>query len=111
MNTIYFDLETIPNQSPEYRAKVRENITAPAKYSKPESIAKWIEENGDTATDEQIAKTSFDPALGHICTIGYAIGDRQPEAMHAEKDNIASYATEDGEKVREIHKRFMAVGF
>ena len=75
MNNVFLDIETIPNQSPEYRAEVRKNITAPAQYKKPESIAKWIEENGDTAVDEIVAKTSFDPALGHICCIGWAIGD------------------------------------
>jgi predicted PolB exonuclease-like 3'-5' exonuclease len=75
MNTIYLDIETIPSQSPEYRAKVRENITAPAQYKKPDSIAQWVAENGDAAADELIAKTSFDPARGHICTIGFAIGD------------------------------------
>ena len=33
MNNIYIDIETIPNQSPEYRAEVRQNITAPAKFT------------------------------------------------------------------------------
>ncbi len=83
MNTIYLDLETIPNQSPEYRAKVRESITAPAQYKKPESIAQWMAENADAAVDELIAKTSFDPARGHICTIGFAIGDSNVETFHA----------------------------
>lgn len=84
MNTIYLDIETIPNQSPEYRAKVRENITAPGQYSKPDSIAKWIAENGDKAADEAVAKTSFNPARGHICTIGFALGDSDAQAVHAE---------------------------
>ena len=75
MNTVYLDIETIPCQSPEYREEVRANITAPAQYKKPESIAEWIEKNGDAAADEIVAKTSFDPAHGHICTIGFAIGD------------------------------------
>lgn len=75
MNTIYLDIETIPSQSGEYRAEVRANIKPPAQYKKPESIAKWVAENGDAAADEIIAKTSFDPALGHICAIGMAIDD------------------------------------
>lgn len=83
MNNIYLDIETIPNQSSEYRAKVKENITAPAQYKKPESIAQWIAENGDAAADEAIAKTSFDPARGHICTIGWAIGDDVSDALQA----------------------------
>lgn len=75
MNNIYLDIETIPCQSAEYRAEVRKNITAPAQYKKAESIAQWIADNGDAATDEVVAKTSFDPARGHICAIGWAIGD------------------------------------
>lgn len=75
MNTIYLDIETIPSQSAEYRAEVRANIKPPAQYKNPDSIAKWIEENGDAAADEIVAKTSFDPAHGHICCIGWAIGD------------------------------------
>lgn len=83
MNTIYLDIETIPNQSPEYRAKVRETITAPAQYKKPESIAQWMAENADAAADELVAKSSFDPARGHICTIGFAIEGGQPTTLHA----------------------------
>lgn len=84
MNDIYLDLESIPCQSPEYLAEVRQNITAPAQYKKPESIAQWIADNGDAAAAEIVAKTSFDPARGHICTIGFAIGDGAVEAYHAE---------------------------
>lgn len=75
MNIIYLDIETIPSQSPEYRAKVRENIKPPGTIKKPESIAAWMAENAESAADESIAKTSFDPAYGHICCLSFAIGD------------------------------------
>ena len=75
MHNVFLDIETVPNQSPEYRAKVRETIKPPASYKKPESIAEWMAENADAAVDEAIAKTSFDPALGHICSIAWAVGD------------------------------------
>jgi hypothetical protein len=84
MQNIYIDLETIPCQSPEYRAKVRENIKPPATIKKPESILAWMEENAESATDEAVAKTSFDPAYGHICCIGYAIGDGPTVSLSAE---------------------------
>lgn len=83
MNDVFLDIECIPNQSPEYAASVRENLTAPAQYKKPESIAKWLAENGDEAVADIIAKTSFNPALGHICTIGYAVGGDDVFAAHA----------------------------
>tara|TARA_R100001086_G_scaffold180400_8_gene100218 strand:- start:1694 stop:2356 length:663 start_codon:yes stop_codon:yes gene_type:complete len=85
MNDIFLDIETIPSQSAEYAAEVRETITAPAQYKKPESIAKWIADNGEAAAADVIAKTSFDPAHGHICTIGFAIGDDPVMTNHAYK--------------------------
>lgn len=77
-NTVYLDIETIPNQSPEYAAQVLENIEPPARYSKAESIAEWKSEQGPAAAAEKVAKTSFDPALGHICCIGVAVGEEKP---------------------------------
>jgi hypothetical protein len=84
MNNVYVDIETIPCQSAEYRAEVRKNITAPAQYKKPDSIAQWIAENGNEAANEAVAKTSFDPAHGHICTIGYAIDDGEALSLHCD---------------------------
>ena len=75
MIDIFLDIETIPNQSPEYRAKVRQTIKAPAQYKKQDSMIAWMAENAESATDEAIAKTSFDPSVGHICCIGWAVGD------------------------------------
>lgn len=76
MTPIYLDIETIPCQSAEYRAKVREGIKPPGTIKKPESILQWLDDNAETATDEAVAKTSFDPAHGHICCLGFAIGDK-----------------------------------
>ena len=87
MNNIFLDIETIPCQSPEYAAEVRKNITAPTTYKKADSIDQWIAENGDAAAQETVAKTSFNPALGHICTIGFAIGESAAIALHT--DNVA----------------------
>ena len=81
MINVYLDIETIPNQSPAYRAKVREGIKPPASYKKQDSIDAWLAENADAATDEAIAKTSFDPAHGHICCIGWAIGSEEPQSV------------------------------
>jgi DNA polymerase elongation subunit (family B) len=77
MNNVYLDIETIPCQSPEYAAEVRKGITAPGQFKKQDSIDAWVAENGDAAAAEIVSKTSFDPALGHICCIGWAI-DNNP---------------------------------
>ncbi|MDT8329055.1 MAG: ribonuclease H-like domain-containing protein [Roseovarius sp.] len=74
-HTIFIDIETIPTQSPSAIAAIRDGIRPPGSIKKPESIAAWKIENGDAAALEATAKTSFDPAQGHICTIGWAIDD------------------------------------
>jgi len=84
MNRVYLDIETIPCQSPEYRAKAREGIKPPGNIKKPESIQAWLDENADVAAAEAVAKTSFDPAHGHICTIGFAVENDPPTALHAD---------------------------
>ena len=83
MINFYLDIETIPCQAPEYRAKVRDKIKPPGNIKKPESIAQWLAENADDAADDAVVKTSFDPAHGHICCIGFAIGDNKPEYYEA----------------------------
>lgn len=81
---IYLDIETIPSQSPELSAKFRKEVTAPATYKKPESIAEWMAENADRIAQEQVDKTGLDPAYGHICTIAWAVDDGEVQALHAE---------------------------
>jgi DNA polymerase elongation subunit (family B) len=81
--TVFLDIETIPTQCPDARANFRAEVKAPGNIKKPESIAAWIDANADAAASEAIAKTSFDPAHGHICTIGWAIDDETPQAAHA----------------------------
>lgn len=80
---IYLDIETIPSQSHGLLAKFRAEVTAPATYKKPESIAEWMAENADRVAQERMAKTSFDPAYGHICTIAWAIDDGETSVSHA----------------------------
>jgi hypothetical protein len=84
MTDVYIDIETIPSQSPALLAKFRADVKAPAQYKKPESIAEWMADNADQAALDAMAKTSFDPAYGHICTIGYAHGDGDVRTNHAE---------------------------
>lgn len=78
------DIETIPDQSPDAIAAALAEVKAPGNIKKPESIEAWLAENGETAAREAVAKTSFDPARGHICTIAWAIDDHAPMVVHAE---------------------------
>lgn len=80
MHNVFVDVETVPVQCPERRAKLIADAKPPANYSKPETIAKWREDNAA----EIIAKTSFDPAYGHICSIAWAGSNGDPVSRTAE---------------------------
>jgi 3'-5' exonuclease len=93
---IYFDIETIPDQSPEALAREMENVTPPGNIKKPESIEKWLAENAENAAREAVAKTSFDGGRGHVCTIAWAKNDGPVLVRHAidvddERDVIADF--------------------
>lgn len=79
---VYVDIETIPSQDPALLQRFRDEVTAPAQYKKPDSIAAWVEENRDRVAQELLAKTSFDPAHGHICTIAWAKDDGEVFDAH-----------------------------
>jgi DNA polymerase elongation subunit (family B) len=83
--TVFLDTETIPSQDPALLARFMADVTAPAQYKKQDSIDKWLDENRENVAREKLAKTSFDPAHGHICTIGFAIDDMDVRSSHAEK--------------------------
>ena len=73
MKTVFFDIETIPSQLPGMRAEFIAAVTAPAKYSKPESIAEWLLENRESEGEAAWLKTSFDGGVGHVCCIALAV--------------------------------------
>jgi len=75
MTPFYFDIETIPAQSPAVRDELAASITAPGTYKKPESIAAWLEENREAETEAAWLKTSFDGGVGHCFCIAFAVGD------------------------------------
>lgn len=75
MNTIYFDIETIPCQLPGVLDEFKAAVTAPSTYKKPESIAEWLRENRDSEGEAAWLKTSFDGGMGHVVCIGLAVQD------------------------------------
>lgn len=81
---LYFDIETIPDQSDNALAKAREQVKPPATLKKQESIDLWMTENAEAKAREILSKTSFDAAAGHVCTIGWAINDGPVRVEHAE---------------------------
>lgn len=81
---LYFDIETIPDQSERALDKARERVTPPGNIKKQESIDTWMAENQERAARDLLHKTCFDGGAGHVCTIGWAINDGEVHVEHAE---------------------------
>jgi len=81
VKTIFLDIETIPSQDPACKAEIRKSIQPPGNITKPESIAKWMEENAEKVTEEQYLKTSFDGSRGEIVCIGWAVDDGEVQSV------------------------------
>jgi predicted PolB exonuclease-like 3'-5' exonuclease len=69
---LYIDIETIPADE---ATKDTFPVRAPAQYKKPESIQKWLDENGDAEREKAYRKTSFNGGYGQICAVSWAIDD------------------------------------
>lgn len=82
--TIFFDIETIPGQAQALRDRIAATIKPPASMKKADTIAKWEAEDKAGSVNDALAKTSFDPAMGHICTISWSGEDGEPDVAHAE---------------------------
>lgn len=97
---LYFDIETIPDQSEGALKKCREEVKPPANLKKQESIDLWMTENAEKKARELLSKTSLDGATGHVCSIGWAINDGYVHIEHAETL---------GEEAEILNKFFRAV--
>lgn len=68
-------------------------VVPPGNYKKPESIAQWHAENGESARQEQIARMPLDPLLFRLRAIGLAAGPlAEPEVwlIHNETEEKAA---------------------
>lgn len=79
---VYLDIETIPTQDPDLIFDIRGQIKPPASLKKQESIDAWFSENGEAAGSDAVAKTSFDGAKGHVCTIAWATNNGPVQSAH-----------------------------
>lgn len=81
MSNIFLDIETLPTDREDIIAEIKANIKPPATYKKPESIAEWIKNEGETAAEQEIRKTALDGAFGRVCVIGIAFDDQPAMAI------------------------------
>ena len=80
--TIFLDIETLPAQTAEAHLRIAAGVKPPASMKKADAIAKWETEDKPAAVQSAIAKTSFDAAHGHICTIGFALDENPAQSIH-----------------------------
>lgn len=95
---IFLDIETCPAQDPAIRAEFLANVKAPTTYKKPESIAEWMKENAEAEAEAAWRKTSFDGAFGHVCVIGMAVDDYEPNALYSH-----NWLTDEADTLRHFY--------
>lgn len=88
---LVIDIETIPSQKAGLLEEIRATIAPPGNISKPESIAKWMEENADTSAQETYRKTALNGSQGEIICIGWSIDNRPVESMIRHLDEPEHY--------------------
>lgn len=74
---IFIDVETSATRDPALIEEIRAGVRPPATYKKPESIAQWMETEGERAAAEAVGKTALDAAQGELIAIGVARDDDQ----------------------------------
>lgn len=111
---IYLDIETVPTQDEDVKAKIAETVKPPASMSKAETIAKWELEQRPMAIAEAVSRTALDGGYGHVVCIGWAVGGDKVSApiigdVKAERDLISG-VFDAIEKVRTRNGMTVIVG-
>jgi hypothetical protein len=91
MHELTIDLETIPDQRPGAIDRYLEMVKPPGRYSKPESIAKWMEDNAEAAAVENWKKSALHGIAGEIVSIAWAFDDDPVDAIirpHTEPESL-----------------------
>ncbi len=112
MINLVFDLETTPTDDPTQIEEISASVKPPSTMSKPETIAKWVENDKPGAVADAIAKTSLDGTYGRICCIGRAWGDAKASARCSsdEAGLIAEFFDEVSSAVRSAKVPLRLIG-
>jgi hypothetical protein len=68
---LVIDIETAPTSDPAVIEHLRETLTPPGNYKKPESIAEWHRTNGAEALNERVAQTALRGTTGEVIAVGW----------------------------------------
>ena len=83
--TLYLDIETLP--APE-SVMAGIEVNPPGNIKKPESIAKWLAEEGEAKKRELWERTALDGWQGTICVAAWAVGDGRVHHATGEEAGI-----------------------
>jgi 3'-5' exonuclease len=66
---VFFDIETIPDQTEGAKERARSRVKVPGNYTKADTIEKFMAENSEV----EYLRSSLDGSYGHIVAISYGI--------------------------------------
>jgi len=69
---LVFDIETAPRLDPWVVEYAHEKVSPPKNYTKPDTIAKWWENEGAAAKAGAVAKCALSGTTGQVVAIGWA---------------------------------------
>jgi len=72
---IYLDIETIPTQRDDIKAKLAATVTPPKNITKADTKAAWLMDKKPAAVDEVYRKTALNGTYGEIICLCWAIDD------------------------------------
>lgn len=78
---IFLDVETLPSLAADARELCRQGVKPPGSYKKPESIAQWWKDEGESAIEDAYRKQALDAASGELCAVGFASDDSEPVSL------------------------------
>ena len=88
MGVLLLDIETAVDPRPDARERAKASIKVPGNYSKPETIAKYIEDNAE----EAYRKTALDGGYGELLIIGAAAASHGAPVIQRARWDFASEA-------------------
>lgn len=89
MTTLYLDIETLPANWSDEQIDAHAIASVPGNYTKPDSIAKWVEEH----RLEQWKRSALDWRHARICAIGVIV-----EIGHDVQERTVAMLDEHGER-------------
>jgi len=81
MIIVPIDIETIPDQREGVYERYLDEVEPPGNYKKQESIDRWLIDNAERVALENWHKTALNGLHGEICSISYAVEDRDIQTI------------------------------